>query len=242
MCQNKIKSYLKTLVKKLLSSVSIFNTNQKMGNKIGILACGILMFTSKQMELEIPTYAYAIIYLLSSIVSQMTGSSGPEVGKTAPPLQPGDLTYLQTKGNEARPGTLGKVVVVEQWATWCPPCVAMVPHLNKIYNQYKGNEDFQLVGVTNETDESKIKAFITEHKMEYSVALDTKQAVSRGYPTSGIPNATIVGKDGNVFWCGHPGSMDAKLAEALAVTLTSRPSGSSTSKTSASSAKDIKKE
>ena len=69
-----------------------------------------------------------------------------------------------------------------------------------------------------------------------------KNLGDKGYPCTGIPNATIVGKDGKVFWNGHPGGMDAKLKEALsapnATIQSTRPSGDSTSKSSAASSKD----
>jgi thiol-disulfide isomerase/thioredoxin len=214
-----------------------------MGNQMGILTCGGTMLISRQYDIPLPSYAYPLIYLIASLLSQFFGGSGgPEVGKKAPQLATDDLKYLQQKGEIASPGTLGKVVVVERWATWCGPCVHMIPHLNKIYEQYKDRSDFQLVGVTDETDVGKVQAFMKKHNMQYSVAIDVKSKVSSGYPSAGIPNATIVGKDGNVFWNGHPGGMDTKLAEALSQTSpthsTKRPSGDSTSKASAATSKD----
>ena len=220
-----------------------------MGNQIGLVACATTMLVSGQMEISVPTYIYPIIYLVSSLLSNLLGGGGPKAGTDAAPLATGDLTYLQTKGDEARPGTLNKVVVIERWATWCGPCVQMVPHLNRIYEENKDNKHFQLVGVTSETDVAAIQSFIATHKMGYSVALDTKGSVDKGYPCQGIPNATIVGKDGKVFWNGHPGGMDVKLKEALsapnwdqnATIQSTRPSGDSTSKSSAASSKDQQK-
>ena len=216
-----------------------------MGNQLGLIACAGTMFVASQLQIEVSTWIYPIIYLIASLISQLMGGGGPPVGTPAPPLNDGAIKYLQVKGKggEARPGTQGKVVVVEQWATWCGPCVHMVPHLNEIYEKYKEDPDFQLVGVTNETDESLINGFIEKHSMQYSVAIDANGVVSKGYPTQGIPNATIIGKDGCVFWNGHPSGMDKKLQEALSkttATKSSKPSGKSTSKTSASNAKDTK--
>ena len=56
---------------------------------------------------------------------------------------------------------------------------------------------------------------MTKHNMKYPVALDTKGVVSRGYPSNGIPNASVIGKDGKVFWKGHPMSMDKHLEAAV---------------------------
>jgi hypothetical protein len=56
---------------------------------------------------------------------------------------------------------------------------------------------------------------MTKHGMEYPVAIDTKGVVSRGYPSNGIPNATVVGSNGKVLWKGHPMSMDKHLEAAV---------------------------
>ena len=75
----------------------------------------------------------------------------------------------------------GKVVVVEKWATWCPPCRKTIPHLNKVYQQYKDQESFQLVAITDETDVEKIKSFMKQHKMQYPVASDTDGKATESY-------------------------------------------------------------
>ena len=221
---------------------NILNTRYipRMGNSLGIILVvnAATIIISNQLEYKVPRFGYYIIYTVCFILSTIFGANGPKVGKEAPPLAPGDLKYLQKKGDEARPGTKGKVVVIERWATWCGPCVRMVPHLNEIYKANKKNPNFQLVGVTNETDENLIKSFIEKHKMEYSVAIDAKGAVEKGYPCSGIPNATIVGKDGKVFWSGHPAQMDDPLKAALSAS--SKPSGVDVTTRSAAGAKDAK--
>ena len=56
---------------------------------------------------------------------------------------------------------------------------------------------------------------MAKHGMKYPVAIDTKGVVSRGYPSNGIPNATVIGADGNVLWKGHPMNMDSHLDAAV---------------------------
>ena len=75
----------------------------------------------------------------------------------------------------------GKVVVVEKWATWCPPCRKTIPHLNKVYQQYKDHESFQLVAVTSETNVKQIRSFMQQHKMQYPVASDTDGKATASY-------------------------------------------------------------
>ena len=72
-------------------------------------------------------------------------------------------------------------MVVERWATWCPPCRKTIPHLNKVYQQYKDHESFQLVAVTSETNVKQIRSFMQQHKMQYPVASDTDGKATASY-------------------------------------------------------------
>ena len=187
-----------------------------MGNRHGILACGGVMLAAHLAGVQMPTWGLALVYLAVSVLSQAFGGTGG-AAKGQPAKQLDDtVVYLSgPEQHRAKPGTQGKVVVIERWATWCPPCVRSIPHLNTVYNKYKSRGDFQLVAVTDENEPSKIKAFMAKHGMQYPVAIDTRGCVASAYPSNGIPNATIVGRDGNVWWNGHPMSMDAPLAECI---------------------------
>jgi len=185
-----------------------------MGNKHATMAVLGTILIGKVAGVEVPGWALAVIGVGLNVLLYVKGGggAGAKIGTIASALD-GSVVFLQ--GERATPGIPGKVVVIERWATWCPPCVASVPHLNALYAKYKERNDFQIVGVTGETDESKITAFIEKHKMAYPVALDTKGTCARDYPSSGIPNATIIGRDRRIFWNGHPMKMDAPLEKAL---------------------------
>ena len=90
---------------------------------------------------------------------------------------------------------------------------------------------------------------MTKHNMKYPVAIDTKGVVSRGYPSNGIPNASVIGKNGKVFWKGHPMSMDNHLEAAVngsvageAADLGKARAPTVESRAGASAARDKKKE
>lgn len=131
------------------------------------------------------------------------------VGQVPPEIKAG--SWLNTK-----PVTLaslkGKVVVVEFWATWCPPCRQTIPHLIEINNKYK-NKGFVIISLTNE-DLKTVEPFVKANKMTYPVGVGSSSA--RDYGVSGIPHAVIVGKDGRVAWEGHPMSgLDKELEKLL---------------------------
>jgi thiol-disulfide isomerase/thioredoxin len=110
-----------------------------------------------------------------------------------------------------------KVVVVEFWATWCPPCRTTIPHLSKLQKKY--GDKVVILGVSSEKKD-KVKKFYEKMKktMTYTVAVDKKRVTGAGYmgayKVRGIPHAFII-KKGKVVWHGHPGGMDAELAKAV---------------------------
>ena len=110
--------------------------------------------------------------------------------------QPADLAAAKGK----------QIVVVEFWATWCPPCRASIPHLTELQKKFK---DVRFVGVSDE-DAAVVKKFVAKmgEKMDYAVAVDKERKTSAGYMEAygigGIPQAFIVDLHGQVVWNGHP--------------------------------------
>ncbi len=83
------------------------------------------------------------------------------------PLPHLDLTYV-----DKQPDIAGKPLIVEFWATRCPPCRKSVPHLNAIYRKYK-SKGLEIIGVTKESG-AVIRAFTDQQPIEYPVATDPK--------------------------------------------------------------------
>ena len=128
--------------------------------------------------------------------------AGPVSGQLAVP-KPGDpfptvtLNYLGRK-----PELSGKPVLVEFWATWCPPCRKSIPHLNQIYSKYK-SQGLEIVGITDE-DEPTVKKFQQQVPMDYHVAINTPRSVYQQFGIDAIPTAFLVNKGGKIVWTGHP--------------------------------------
>lgn len=127
------------------------------------------------------------------------------VGQTLPKLS---VQWLDKK-----PETEGKPMIVEFWATWCPPCRSSIPHLNEIYAKYK-DKGLQIVGITDE-DRAKIKKFEKEVPIEYAVGLDANGKYAKPFGIQGIPHAVLVDKTGKVVWEGHPMSLKESQIEEL---------------------------
>lgn len=136
------------------------------------------------------------------------------------------------KGTPTTEFKAGHVYVVEFWATWCGPCIAVFPHLSDLSEKYAGKATF--IGVntwdyngktpgTKEdkaTHEARVKKFVEENadKMRYTVAFDDNtdfmaNTWMRPAGQNGIPSAFIVDGTGTIAWIGHPAQMDEPLAK-----------------------------
>ena len=110
------------------------------------------------------------------------------------------LNYVGTK-----PDLEGKPLLLEFWATWCPPCRKSIPHLNEIHAKFK-DRGLMVVGVTDEPN-AVIRKFRKEVPMDYAVATDTGGRLNEKMGVSGIPHAFLVNKSGEIVWEGHPGKL-----------------------------------
>ena len=151
----------------------------------------------------------------------------------APSLKVGDPAPALTVGKWIKGEPVGKfeagtIYVLEFWATWCGPCVQVIPHITALQKRYP---EMVFIGVNVwENDTAKIAPFISKlgDQMDYRVVLDDVAEGDEGgrdgiMATSwlkpagmkGIPVTVIVGKDGKILWMGHPAGLEPVL-EAVA--------------------------
>lgn len=114
--------------------------------------------------------------------------------KTAPPLK-------VERWLNGVPNRKDKTVLIDFWATWCPPCRALIPELQDWHNRYK--DDLVIIGISNEAPEAVLE-FMKANKMSYSVCIDTKQTTSKSIGVEGIPHVLIISSDNVVRWQGFP--------------------------------------
>ena len=109
-------------------------------------------------------------------------------------------------------GLRGKIVVVEFWATWCPPCRTSIPHLVELYRKFS-KQGVVIMGLTNE-GKSTVDPFAINLGMVYPVGCGSMSG--RPYGVKSIPRAFIVDPAGKIAWIGNPMSgldkpIDAQL-------------------------------
>jgi len=154
------------------------------------------------MKLLLPLFA-----IVSLSVAAFAGEVDPAslVGKPLPALT--GLDFFKQK-----PDLKGKPVLVEFWATWCPPCRQTIPHLNKIYEKLHP-KGFEVVGITDEPNQT-IRSFVKSVPIDYPVASDRRN-LGAEFGITSIPHAFLVDKSGKIVWQGHPMTLEEKQIEDL---------------------------
>ena len=127
-----------------------------------------------------------------------------------------DLALVALDGQPARLSDLrGKVVLLNFWATWCPPCKAEMPDLETLYREYGGAHGFVVVGVNYEEDTAPVEAFIRERGLSFPVWLDARGEAGAQLGVRGLPVSFIIDREGYLrdAWNGQiaPEAMLARL-------------------------------
>ena len=90
----------------------------------------------------------------------------------------------------------GKVVLVNFWATWCPPCRKEMPDLNTLYRRFK-DQGFVILAISDE-EADKVKPFIAERNISYPVMLDPGRKVNELFQVQGIPKSFVYDREGKL--------------------------------------------
>jgi peroxiredoxin len=111
--------------------------------------------------------------------------------------QKADFTLTDLHGNPWHLRELkGKVVLVNFWATWCPPCRKEMPDLQALYDKYK-EQGFVVLSISDE-EPAKVQPFITERKITYPVLLDPGRKVNEEFQVEGIPKSFVYDREGKL--------------------------------------------
>jgi peroxiredoxin len=90
----------------------------------------------------------------------------------------------------------GSVVLLNFWATWCPPCRKEMPDLDALYRQFK-DQGLVILAISDE-DAGKVRPFIDQEKINYPILLDPGGAVGKRFEIAGIPKTFVYDRDGKI--------------------------------------------
>ena len=120
-------------------------------------------------------------------------SSGPRAGDLAPDFVLPKLDGSVHKLSNHR----GKPVLVNLWATWCPPCIAEMPLLDAIVRDY-APRGLVVLGIAGDDDASRVREFVTQRSPAFEVLLDPGGTVGTQYGITGYPETFLVDRDGKL--------------------------------------------
>ncbi|HBS28347.1 MAG TPA: hypothetical protein DEB06_02600 [Phycisphaerales bacterium] len=169
-----------------------------------------------------------VFVALGLLMSVLSAASSPalalEVGDAAPSIA-GKVNWL--RGEPISEFKEGEVYVLDFWAVWCGPCIASIPHINELQQQYK-DQRVNVIGMAvwprPNQKSSATKDFIAKREdMNYRVAEDIGNQVGKSYMEAanqnGIPTVMVIDRAGKLAWIGHPMSgLDEVLAKVVAGT------------------------
>lgn len=126
---------------------------------------------------------------------------------------PTDATLIAPDGTEAKLSDLigKKVVYIDIWATWCRPCCAEIPHLEKLVEQFKGNDAIEFISISTDSEKDKWLKKVEKDQPEwpqYIFESKSGDQFMNAMGISGIPRFIIIGKDGKLFRADAPRPSD----------------------------------
>ncbi|KXH79748.1 peroxiredoxin [Sporosarcina sp. HYO08] len=132
---------------------------------------------------------------------------------------PPDFTLPTLSGEEVKLSDLqGKKVILNFWASWCGPCRAEMPHMEKYYKKYKEKDNVEIVAVNLSTTERRglkgVKEFKDSYKLTFPILLDEEGWAIDAYQIKPIPTTYLIHTDGTI---AHKivGPMDEKMMKEL---------------------------
>ena len=123
----------------------------------------------------------------------------PARSAPAAPPRKLDFTVKTLDGKRLSSESLrGKVVLLDFWGTWCPPCIAAVPTLRDLSRDMK-DEPFVLVSIAVEEDDGPVRQFVKKYQMDWPQVWDPHAALARKAGVARFPTYVLLGHDGTIL-------------------------------------------
>lgn len=171
------------------------------------------------MRLKKRTDHWVFIFLVLGIYLSLGSNSGAEGFKTAPDFNLKDLNGYTVSLSQYH----GNIVLLDFWATWCPPCLMSIPELVDLNNRY-ADKGLVIIGISvddpKQVNNNRLRVFKKRFKMNY-VILRANEKVLRDYFTNqrmGIPTMFIINREGKIVDTHmgfRPGALEKALQKVL---------------------------
>jgi len=161
------------------------------------------------------------------LYTELSGNDDPELSGAAKGAlelmamrtTPLDLKFTAVDGREIDLATLrGQVVLIDFWATWCPPCVEEAPELVATYEKFK-DQGFTIVGISLDEDKGALEKFTTENKMTWPQFFDGQgweNEMAKRFKIQTVPTMWLLDREGKLIDANPRGRLEEAVAAAVA--------------------------
>lgn len=129
-----------------------------------------------------------------------------------------DFAFVSSEGEHiALEDLRGKVVLIDFWATWCPPCVESVPEIRNLYKRYSKEGNFVIIGISSDDDEQEWRDFTAKNKMVWPQYRDKDHRILSAFGIRAFPTYILIDHEGIVRYSsiGLSWTRSANLNEAI---------------------------
>jgi len=133
-----------------------------------------------------------LLYLGLVTNSNDAAPAGLGPGKQAPDFKLKTLDGKEVSLSDYR----GKVVLINFWATWCPPCREEMPLFERVYKKYR-DKGFEILAISTDTSTEPVKKFVKEYKLSFLILMDADN-VSGLYGIQGLPTSFLIDREGKI--------------------------------------------
>ncbi len=92
----------------------------------------------------------------------------------------------------------GKIVFLNFWATWCPPCIIEMPSMEKLHRRFK-DKSFVMVAINSQETDALVKSFFEKNKLSFTALLDSSGEVGSGFGVNALPTTFVLDKQGRII-------------------------------------------
>jgi peroxiredoxin len=153
------------------------------------------LWSRVKRPLEFLLWAGVLVFVFLRLGPQVTAALG--IGGGEDPLS---VVAFRTLDGEAitREELLGKVILVNAWATWCAPCVLEMPGFQRVYEDYR-DQGFLVLGVSRDHEgPEKVRAFLREKGITYPIAMAAQVDLGGITEVQILPTSFLIGRDGTI--------------------------------------------
>ncbi|HTT75941.1 MAG TPA: TlpA disulfide reductase family protein [Candidatus Binataceae bacterium] len=154
-------------------------------------------------------FGTAPIQQISPDVANQVAAEAPADSTVAAGKMASDFRLPTLGGQQVSLSSMrGKVVFLNIWATWCPPCREEMPSIEALYEKFKNDKNFVVLAVSQDSDgRAPVASYVEKHGLKFDVLLDPENEVGEAYDVSGIPETFIIDQKGRIV-AHHIGPYD----------------------------------